>query len=601
MYETEVNHQTAPATTVPADILADLAGYRAHVRARSLMPWGEHCTECMWPSCYSSCGLYEPRSDGNCRQFVGGVVRVPTPAASVPYLQKITFRRWGKLWSPGSTACQPLDRADRWERINIALGTAARSAPAPAVVKRKLLGKYAYLRRDRLSRPRAADEQPDYFVAEIINLGRTIASLTLSVKAMGHDHPRIFQRLLTVRPGLHRERVAFSEIAAALDGAAVFDVEIVPNDAEDLTLMFGLLDFVQERPTVSAVQAAPPAVPAAKCKCVVWDLDNTLWHGTLIEDGREALRLRDGVVEVIQALDVRGVLQSIASKNSADDALGAVREFGLDGYFLYPQVNWGPKSSSLKAIASSLNIDASTFVFVDDQPFERDEVRSALPGVRVLDAAEIGTLLDRPEFDVPVTDESRRRRTMYQQQEQRNAVEASYAGDYLRFLRDNGMKVFVAPLTESDMKRVFELAQRTNQMNFSGNRYSLDELQRLAADPDRETFVIRCVDRFGDYGIVGFAVADTPQRRLLDLMFSCRVQSKRVEHAFLAWVIKSCRARAAGDFHANYRKTPKNAPSGAVFAELGFVETGVAEGVSDLRFGGDCDVPDDGIVTIVVE
>jgi FkbH-like protein len=151
------------------------------------------------------------------------------------------------------------------------------------------------------------------------------------------------------------------------------------------------------------------------------------------------------------------------------------------------------------------------------------------------------------------------------------------------------------------MKRVYELAQRTNQMNFSGNRYTAEELQTIAANAGLDTYVIRCNDRFGTYGIVGFSVVDRHEPRLLDLMFSCRVQAKRVEHGFLGWLLKQHRSNGQGDFFANYRKTPKNEPSGAVFQEVGFQESGAKDGVTTLRFSRDRDVPEESVVEIVVE
>lgn len=599
MYETEVNSPSALNEAVSDAVLTDLVDYRSQITARTVLPWGEHCTECVWPSCYASCELYERRSDGGCRQFVGGVGRIPTPGASVPYLQRITFRRWGKLWSRGSTVCQPLDRADRWERINIALGVAAQYVAAPDALKRRLLGKLDHLRRNKLAHGfTASREPPDYFVAEIFNPSQTIVTLTLSIRGHSQVDPRLFQKLLTINSGLHRERIGFGEIAALLEDAEAFDVEIVPNNAENVTLLFGLIDFVKERRHTGENEHTQPA---DKCKCVVWDLDNTLWHGTLMEDGLDGLTLREGVAQVIRALDEKGILQSIVSKNHAADAMAAVRKFGLEEYFLFPRIGWGPKSQAIADVARSLNIDESTFVFIDDQPFEREEVSSALPGVTALDVDAIATLLDQPSFDVPVTDESRRRRVMYSEQATRNAIQASYGGDYLKFLRDNNMKVFVAKLAESNLNRVYELAQRTNQLNFSGNRYSLDELKQLSTRASYETFVIRCVDRFGDYGIVGFAVTDVVNRRLLDLMFSCRVQAKRVEHGFLAWLIGRFREREQVDVFANYQKTVKNETSGAVFSELGFVEQGTSNGMIDLRFGADQSSPNEGVVSVVPE
>ena len=112
-------------------------------------------------------------------------------------------------------------------------------------------------------------------------------------------------------------------------------------------------------------------------KVLVWDLDETLWSGTLIEG--DDVRPRPGVPETLEALDSRGILHSIASKNDPDMALARLRELGLHDYFLYPQIGWSTKSSGIRKIAESINVGLDAIAFIDDQPFERDEVAHALP------------------------------------------------------------------------------------------------------------------------------------------------------------------------------------------------------------------------------
>ena len=114
-----------------------------------------------------------------------------------------------------------------------------------------------------------------------------------------------------------------------------------------------------------------------KIKCLVWDLDNTLWDGILLEDGDVVLR--EGITDILKELDRRGILLSIASKNNREDALEKLREFGIDEYFIYPQIGWGSKADSISEIAASLNISTDTFAFIDDQPSEREEVKFVLP------------------------------------------------------------------------------------------------------------------------------------------------------------------------------------------------------------------------------
>ena len=101
MYESEANRVTASSHEIPEDILARFTESRNTVQKRTLIPWGEHCTECVWPTCYSTCDLYSPRTDGRCQRFVQGMVRIPYPESLNGYLLKISFKRWAKLWSTG--------------------------------------------------------------------------------------------------------------------------------------------------------------------------------------------------------------------------------------------------------------------------------------------------------------------------------------------------------------------------------------------------------------------------------------------------------------------------------------------------------------------
>jgi FkbH-like protein len=178
---------------------------------------------------------------------------------------------------------------------------------------------------------------------------------------------------------------------------------------------------------------------------------------------------------------------------------------------------------------------------------------------------------------------------------------AEFKSDYLAFLRDCQIQLSIRPMTGENIERVHELTQRTNQMNFSGNRYDRDVLKTVLATSYLDTYVLSCEDRFGSYGVVGFSIVDRREPRMTDLMFSCRVQSKRVEHAFLAYIMRTYIRESGKDFWANYRKTPRNAPSGKVFADLGMEEVGTADGVTSLVFPKDREVPEDGLIRIVAQ
>jgi FkbH-like protein len=596
VYEPEVNTGTEAAESLDAAVLARFAEYRERVAARTLLPWGEHCTECVWPVCYTTCALYERRADGECRQFVGSAVRIDHRQGLNPYILKVRFKQWAKFWTPGTLKLQPLEKADRAERFHVAVGAIARATPLPGSVKTRVLGKVNYRRRVAAEQEHTSEDAPDCFLLECFNPNERAVSLTLTVRRKDRGVARRFEESIAIAPGYVRARIAVEDIAREVDVTEPFEVEIVPNGCENTTLYFGLMDFVKERGAVAHADSAREK----RIKCVVWDLDNTLWDGVLLEDGPGGVRLRERVLDVIRTTDERGILHSIASKNNEADAQRVLRELGIEEYFLFPQIGWMPKSESIRRIATELNIGHDATAFVDDQAFEMEEVREALPEVMVMDAARCEEILQRAEFEAPATEESKRRREMYREQQQRAAQLEDYAGDYFGFLRGCAMEATVRPLGEENLRRVYELAQRTNQMNFSGNRYAEEELRGILQREEMSGLVIACRDRFGDYGIVGFAVVDARQPCLVDLMFSCRVQAKRVEHAVLMFLLQKY-SGGERDFFAKYRRTERNAAAGKVFEEMGFETAGESDGVLSLVFCSGRAIADDGIVRMVDE
>lgn len=318
----------------------------------------------------------------------------------------------------------------------------------------------------------------------------------------------------------------------------------------------------------------------------------------MIEDGPERVRLKPGIVELLQQLDARGVMISAASKNNPEDALSALRRFGIEEYFLFPQISWEPKSQGVQRIATSLNVGLDSLLFVDDSPFEREEVASACPEVMLLDAMEYRNIITRPDCQLPVTEESRNRRLFYREQEQRQSAQKDFSGDYMVFLRNCDMRLTIRPLTGETLERVHELTQRTNQMNFSGNRYSRDQLQAFLKMPGIDTYVLECEDRFGSYGTIGFCLMNRSEARMTDLMFSCRIQSKRVEHEFVSYLIRKYREAGAPALLVDYRKTKKNAGPGKVFDDLGFHVLGEVNGITSLAFSASTPLVDDDIIRI---
>ena len=305
-------------------------------------------------------------------------------------------------------------------------------------------------------------------------------------------------------------------------------------------------------------------------KCVVWDLDDTLWNGVLAE---ESVVLRPDAIEVVKTLDSRGILQSVASRNDHEPTMAQLDSFGLADYFLIPQINWGPKSASVQAIADRLNIGLDTFAFVDDEPFEREEIGFAHPAVLPLDgAAPLMDVLDLPCM-MPrfITEDSKRRRLMYGEDFARRAAEESFERPAEAFLTTLDMRLCIAPVAQEDLRRAEELTERTHQLNSTGHTYSYEELDRLRLSPDHLLLVADLEDRFGRYGRIGLVLVERrPECWVLKLLIvSCRVMSRGVGSVLLQDVMR--RARDAGArLQAEFRDTGRNRVMNVTYRFAGF-------------------------------
>jgi FkbH-like protein len=593
MYETEANNRVETIDQVPPHIVANFAESRYRITARTVLPWSEHCTECVWPTCYSTCDLYTPREDGRCRRFVQGMVRLECQDAVNSYLLKISFKRWAKLWSVGTVRLHSMEEAQKLEARDYRIGKMLYNITLPAAVKQLTVAKrYSFKKRMASSR-NGRTSTPTAFWLECYNPNVFPVRMSLTMRSTDPNSKIPFQSLHELAPGMNTVRIPYEEIIGAINTATPFTVELVPNELEDgLTLYFGLMDFVRE----AAPEQKPKKLP--KVKCVVWDLDNTLWDGTLIEDGIPKLCLRPGIAEIVRELDNRGILQSIASKNDFDSAIQVLEQFKLKEFFLYPQISWGPKSSGVANIARQLNIGIDSLLFIDDSEFEIEQVCSVHPAVQVMRAEKYPTLLAMDELRGDGTLGPERRK-MYQVEAERQELAKDFGDDYIAFLKHCHIKMKLSRMTEQNLERVHELAQRTNQMNFSGNRYERRTLSEILEASHLDTYVIECADKFGSYGVVGFSIIDRREPRMTDLMFSCRIQSKRVEHAFMTFVLNRYLVNRE-TFFANFRRTERNAAAGRVFADIGMTETSIRDGVSTLEFKRGIPVPDDGIVDVVM-
>ncbi len=328
-------------------------------------------------------------------------------------------------------------------------------------------------------------------------------------------------------------------------------------------------------------------------KCIVLDLDNTLWGGIIGEDGMEGIKLGNtspGIEYVdfqraLLSLYNRGVILAVNSKNNPDDALQVLREHPYqvlrEEHFAALRINWQSKVQNLVELANEINIGLDSMVFIDDNPVEREQVRQALPEVLVVDLPKNprlyrATLESLHVFDVlSLTPEDMRRGEMYVGKRKRAELERS-TGSLEDFLRTLDLKVRIKLVDDFDTPRVVQLIGKTNQFNLTTRRHTDAEVRRFRESPDYRVYSLAVRDRFGDEGIVGVAITrDEGTDCIIDtLLMSCRVIGRNIETAFLAKIIADARAAGATRVIGEYIPTKKNAPAKDVYERHGFEKIG---------------------------
>ncbi|MFT5123982.1 MAG: FkbH-like protein [Kiritimatiellia bacterium] len=586
MREFEIRSGKASPAELPKAILH--AFTRRGVKAASMLAWGEHCVECAMPDCFKSCDLYEARSDGKCRRFQNGMEKVAVPDSDTGFITRITFKPWGQLWSPGST--HTFQSANTWEAGYRALAAGVRAIP-PAIgigKVRPARGFYQVCKSfTRWSNRHQALAAAECFFIQLYNPEESPIDFTLT---FGHEDPTSapWQEGYSISPGYHEIAIPLARIQATLDTDRDFAISFTPNIEEaPRTIYLGWMEFV----SFDQPYAGQPI------KCLVWDLDHTLWDGVLMESDADQLTLKPGIREVLEQLDQRGILHSIASKNDLAAAMPVLERLGVADFFLHPEIHWEPKSLSLQRIREKLNIGMDAIAFIDDSPFEMAEVRQALPEVLVLDALNANQVPWYPGFAGSETEESRNRRAMYQSEALRkDHLSTAHASDFEAFLKSADLQLTILRPMPENLDRVNDLVQRANQMNYSGHRHTRPEVEAMLNNPALDLYLLDARDAFGSYGKVGFCIVDRATARMTDLIFSCRIQMKRVDRAFLCWMLNRY-----ATLDVLYRPTERNPQCRELLEELGFTQEIVEGEIETYRFDGSKAVPTEDLVTITDE
>ena len=331
------------------------------------------------------------------------------------------------------------------------------------------------------------------------------------------------------------------------------------------------------------------AVRGLTRKCIVLDLDNTLWGGVIGEDGLSGIRLSNATPgseyvefqEYLRALIGRGVVLAVASKNNEADALEVFRNHDAmvlrEQDFVATRINWLPKPENVRSIAEELGIGLDAIVFVDDNPDERALMRQTLPQVLTVEMPRDASLYRQtlealPELHIlRVTDEDRQRTEMYRARREREAARST-AISLDDFLFSLGIKVTIAQANAATTGRVHQLFQRTNQFNLTTRRYDAPIVESRRYDPAWRIYTLRARDRFSDHELVGTAMVSAAGANwhIENFVLSCRVIGYGIESAMLAAITADARSAGAATLTGEFIASAKNAPARDFFERHGF-------------------------------
>lgn len=350
---------------------------------------------------------------------------------------------------------------------------------------------------------------------------------------------------------------------------------------------FGIEVFKQ---AVSDIKAAVCAVSGQARKLIVLDLDDTLWGGIVGEVGWQGLKLggHDPIGEAfvdfqkaLKALQNRGIVLAIVSKNEESVALEAIREhpemlLRLEDFIGW-RINWGDKARNLVDLVNELNLGLQSVVFIDDNPAERARVREALPEVLVPDwpvdkMLQKQALLSLKCFDTPsISDEDLKRTRMYALEQKRSQLKVS-VGSLDKWLPSLDLRVTIEEMNDGNLKRSVQLLNKTNQMNLSTRRMTEPELLAWLKRGQCKLWSFRVSDRFGDSGLTGITSIECYDNhgQIVDFVLSCRVFGRQIEKVMVHTAVDYARRAGAKHVEAKYLPTPKNKPCLEFWRNSGF-------------------------------
>ncbi len=324
-------------------------------------------------------------------------------------------------------------------------------------------------------------------------------------------------------------------------------------------------------------------------KVLLLDLDNTLWGGIAGEHEHTPIILSDdhtglaykNLQRVIALMKESGVVLGIVSKNNEEDALTLIQEHPhmvlREDAFAIKKINWEPKNINIQEIAEELNLGLDSFVFFDDNPTERELIKQMLPQVivpdfpdRTEDLAVAMVEIYREYFEKAfVTAEDLEKTRQYAENAKRSEA-LKQAGSFEDYLKQLKIKITRVD-AKSNLERLVQLVNKTNQFNLTTKRYEMSEMQKIVADDKKKVYLYKIEDCFGDYGIVSAVIVDVEKQPVIEeFVLSCRVMGKHVEYAIISQIEKELAEAGYESLQGVYIPTAKNKPVEQLYDRLGY-------------------------------
>ncbi len=391
-----------------------------------------------------------------------------------------------------------------------------------------------------------------------------------------------------------RLNLGLIEIAEQMDRVCLLDVaESIAtmgqsvHDIKMWTIAKNPYKFEFYEHTARQIVKSIEAIHGKRKKCIVLDLDNTLWKGIIGEDGFSGIKIYKEFQRQLLFLNQTGILLAINSKNNVDDAMAVIRHHEdmilKEEHFSALQINWDDKVSNLKKIATNLNIGLDSMVFIDDNPYECQMVEEMLPEVDVLPLPDDATkyvvaLRGMWGLDYLVlTEEDQEKAQLYRRKNQAEQLKES-SSDLQSFYVTLQMHMTVTEVTEHNIgrfqKRMAQLTQKTNQFNLTTRRYTEEEITGMV-QAGYKLYVASLADKFGDYGIISLMIIDTQMKdcwRVDTFLLSCRVMGRTVEEALLWYITEAAAKHNIKTIIGDYIETAKNKPVKDLYKRMGFDE-----------------------------